>query len=113
MSEITTLHDLRRELEEARHTIAAIGHEKDELRARAEGAEHRRAAAEYRAQRIVLDAELQARAEAAERARDEAIANTGKCDCGEPLTVCEDCAVGNYQAAHTECETCCPVRPAP
>ena len=49
---------------EAQHIVAAGGHEKDELRARAEAAEQRRAAAEYRAQRIVIDAELQQRREA-------------------------------------------------
>ena len=47
-------------------TIRALGHEKDELRAKAGAAEARRDAAELRARRIVLDAELKERAEAAE-----------------------------------------------
>jgi hypothetical protein len=29
------------------------------------------------------------------------------CDCGAIMTHCDDCAVGNYQAAHPECRTCC------
>lgn len=41
--------------------------EMDELRARAESAKNRQSAAEYRAQRIVLDKDLQDRAESAER----------------------------------------------
>jgi hypothetical protein len=32
------------------------------------------------------------------------------CDCGSPLTQCSSCAVADWQAAHPECETCCPVR---
>ncbi len=51
---------------EVEHMLKASGAEMDILRARAEAAEHRRAAAEYRAQRIVLDKELLARAEKAE-----------------------------------------------
>ncbi len=56
--------------EEQRHIIAAGAAEKDILRATANAAEHRQRAAEYRAQRIVLDAELKARAEQAEAQRD-------------------------------------------
>lgn len=48
--------------------IKALGHEKDILVARAGAAESRQQAAEYRAQRIVLDAEMKTRAEAAEAA---------------------------------------------
>jgi len=57
---------LTREKSEIQHMLTAVAHEKDELRARANAAEHRRAAAEYRAQRIVLDEELKAKLEAAE-----------------------------------------------
>jgi hypothetical protein len=32
-----------------------------------------------------------------------------RCDCGAALTQCSDCAVGDYQAAHIDCRTCCPV----
>lgn len=30
-----------------------------------------------------------------------------KCDCGEKLTLCADCAVADWQAAHPECASCC------
>jgi hypothetical protein len=60
---IQELSDAKTEVE---HMLKASGHEMDILRSRAEAAEHRRAAAEYRAQRIVLDAELLKRAETAE-----------------------------------------------
>lgn len=60
---IQELSEAKREVE---HMLKASGHEMDILRSRAEAAEHRRAAAEYRAQRIVLDAELLKRAEVAE-----------------------------------------------
>jgi hypothetical protein len=33
------------------------------------------------------------------------------CDCGAALTVCEDCAVADYQAGHPECAACCPPSP--
>ena len=52
------IEQLSWEKREADHMRQAVGHEMDILRSRAEAAEHRRAAAEYRAQRIVLDAEL-------------------------------------------------------
>lgn len=32
-----------------------------------------------------------------------------RCDCGAVVRQCEDCAVADYQAAHTECRTCCPL----
>jgi hypothetical protein len=51
---------------EVEHMLAATGHEKDELRAKAGAAEHRRIAAEYRATRIELDKELQAKLKATE-----------------------------------------------
>jgi hypothetical protein len=35
-----------------------------------------------------------------------------RCDCGAALTMCADCVIGDYQAAHPECVTCCPVQPA-
>ena len=50
---------------EVEHLLAATGHEKDALQAKAEAAEHRRAAAEYRATRIELDKELQGQLKAA------------------------------------------------
>lgn len=62
-AKIQKLSDARSEIE---HTLKAIVAEMDILRARAEAAEHRRLAAEYRAQRIVLDGELKQRAETAE-----------------------------------------------
>jgi hypothetical protein len=34
------------------------------------------------------------------------------CDCGAALTMCADCVIGDYQAAHPECTACCPVQPA-
>jgi len=30
------------------------------------------------------------------------------CDCGAALVQCAGCAVGDYQAAHPTCATCCP-----
>ena len=66
-----------RAAEEQAHVIAACAAESDILRGRANAAEHRRAAAEYRAQRIVLDGELKTRItelEAHLQAQDEAIA---------------------------------------
>jgi hypothetical protein len=62
------LAEARVELAEKAAIIAALGHEKDELRARANAAQAREAEARHRAQRIVLDAELKARAEQAESA---------------------------------------------
>ena len=50
---------------EVEHLLAATGYEKDALQAKAEAAEHRRAAAEYRATRIELDKELQGQLKAA------------------------------------------------
>jgi hypothetical protein len=35
-----------------------------------------------------------------------------RCDCGAALTMCADCIIGDYQAAHPECTACCPVQPA-
>jgi len=35
------------------------------------------------------------------------------CDCGTPVTMCVDCAVADYQAAHTDCRTCCPTQREP
>lgn len=32
------------------------------------------------------------------------------CDCGAALTQCSSCAVADWQAAHPDCLTCCPVR---
>jgi len=58
------IQKLAEEVSERGHTIAAMGAEQDELRARAESAKHRQAAAEYRAQRIVLDALALRKAEA-------------------------------------------------
>jgi chromosome segregation ATPase len=57
--------------EEKSAIIKAAGHERDELQAHANAADARCRAAEYRAQRIVLDKELAERAEKAERERDE------------------------------------------
>jgi hypothetical protein len=54
------------------HIIAAMGAEQDELRARAESAKHRQAAAEYRAQRIVLDEELRTQLTTEREARQQA-----------------------------------------
>jgi hypothetical protein len=34
------------------------------------------------------------------------------CDCGSVSTQCSSCAVADWQAAHPECLTCCPVRGA-
>lgn len=61
------IEQLSNDKSEVEHTIKAIGHEMDELRARAEAAKHRQAAAEYRAQRIVWDAELKAATHAADQ----------------------------------------------
>lgn len=30
-----------------------------------------------------------------------------RCDCGAKLSQCADCAIGDYQAAHPDCPTCC------
>ena len=60
------------EKQEIDHIRQAVGAEIDVLQGRAEAAEHRRAAAEYRAQRIVLDKELVERAEQAEAQLREA-----------------------------------------
>lgn len=51
---------------EREHIIKAYSAEMDALRANVTAANHRQVAAEYRAQRIVLDAELKAHAKAAE-----------------------------------------------
>ncbi len=66
------IQKLSEESAEKGHIIKAIANEQDELRARAESAKHRQAAAEYRAQRIVLDEELRAQLTAAEQARAQA-----------------------------------------
>jgi hypothetical protein len=52
--------------DEKAEIIAALAAEKEVLRCQASAADHRQRAAEHRAQRIVLDAELKARAMAAE-----------------------------------------------
>lgn len=31
-----------------------------------------------------------------------------RCDCGDVLTQCTSCAVGEWQAMHTDCRECCP-----
>ena len=61
---------LTNEKAEVQHLLTATAHEQDALRARAGAAEHRCAAAEYRAQRIVLDADLQAQLTAATAQRE-------------------------------------------
>jgi hypothetical protein len=74
------------ERDEARATVAAVGAEKDELRARAEAAEHRRSAAEHRATRIQLDKELLARAESAEarcRQLEDALRDASRAGSGQ------------------------------
>ncbi len=62
------IQKLSDEASELRHTLLASGGEMDSMRGLLSAAEHRRAAAEYRAQRIVLDDELKQRAEKAEAA---------------------------------------------
>jgi chromosome segregation ATPase len=74
-----TIAQLRASVAEKAAIIAAVGHEKDELRAKADAAEARRAAAEHRAQRIVLDEALTA--EVAElRAEVERLADQVRID---------------------------------
>ncbi len=63
------IQKLAEENTERGHIIAACAAEADILRARAHAAEHRQAAAEYRAQRIVLDQELRDKLLASEQAR--------------------------------------------
>lgn len=46
--------------------------------------------------------------ESALRAAQEAALREAACDCGAKLTTCASCAVADYQAAHTDCATCCP-----
>lgn len=43
--------------------------------------------------------------------RREAEAQARNCDCGQLLTRCASCVIGDYQAEHPECPTCCPVAP--
>jgi hypothetical protein len=31
-----------------------------------------------------------------------------RCECGDKLTQCADCAVADYQASQTNCRVCCP-----
>jgi hypothetical protein len=50
----------------------------------------------------IMDMEVRARAPVAPSAAG------AWCDCGAPLSVCADCAVADYQAAHTDCATCSP-----
>lgn len=41
-------------------------------------------------------------------ARLRAARGAGRCICGEPLVQCTDCAVADWQAAHPDCQVCCP-----
>ena len=35
-----------------------------------------------------------------------------RCECGSPRSLsCADCIVSEYQAAHPDCQTCCPTAP--
>lgn len=93
------IQKLGEENAERGHIIAALGFEKDELRAKASAAEHRCAAAEYRAQRIVLDAELKARAEQAEAAAETLRAALTKLSADWRKEAAEIEADGDYDCA--------------
>ncbi len=58
------------------------------------------------------EAAFRVKAEAYRKCADQLAAvlplSEWKCDCGAALTMCCDCAVADWQAAHPECPTCCP-----